>query len=488
MSKIQIFIAGAKGLKEQRLLLKALANDLNDEYNKKGRDITIIMKSYENFGDRQEDYNHYIEHEADLVLFVLDGRIGKNTENEFKLAAKKLDKDKRPKIKVFLKSFEENTEDIKHIEILMNTLLDSYYIEYKNNEELVLKAKGRIRTFVRDKIKEERYNVIKKARNNRKMLVSSVSSVVVASLIMFLVFLNYFTTHYPRQIVQLAGGGSVINFVKDELKLDLRDDPSLLYSNMPTGSSWALLKEDLVTRKGDTQEQLRDNNRFFTVSLSASRINDADFINFYKKSSDKGALVEYHLTSDTLAVYANRELIEKLSFNKNVITPKELSEWIKDPKITCYVTNYTSGTRNEYMKGLKDSTLLPEHYENIYYDITKYDNLDTGLFCLLGSQYYTIKTWEAMKMTKLFFVDENGKNYKKDMYLYFNVFKTENEETNLIIPSAVIKFLKKINARGIENVTSAPFFYNIKEARDGVIINYDSIPMIKEAIAKGKSK
>ena len=181
-------------------------------------------------------------------------------------------------------------------------------------------------------------------------------------------------------------------------------------------------------------------------------------------------------------------MIEKLSFNKNVITPKELSEWIKDPKITCYVTNYTSGTRNEYVKGLKDSTLLPEHYENIYYDITKYDNLDTGLFCLLGSQYYTIKTWEAMKMTKLFFVDENGKNYKKDMYLYFNVFKTENEETNLIIPSVVIKFLKKINARGIENVTSAPFFYNIKEARDGVIINYDSIPMIKEAIAKGKSK
>ena len=155
MSKIQIFIAGAKGLKEKRLLLKALANDLNDEYNKKGRDITIIMKSYENFGDRQEDYNHYIEHEADLVLFVLDGRIGKNTENEFKLAAKKLDKDKRPKIKVFLKSFEENTEDIKHIEILMNTLLNSYYIEYKNNEELVLKAKGRIRTFVRDKIKAD---------------------------------------------------------------------------------------------------------------------------------------------------------------------------------------------------------------------------------------------------------------------------------------------------------------------------------------------
>ena len=249
MSKIQIFIAGAKGLKEQRLLLKALANDLNDEYNKKGRDITIIMKSYENFGDRQEDYNHYIEHEADLVLFVLDGRIGKNTENEFKLAAKKQDKDKRPKIKVFLKSFEENTEDIKHIEILMNTLLNSYYIEYKNNEELVLKAKGRIRTFVRDKIKEERHDVIKKVKNNKKTFFASIFSIVVASLIVFFCCLNYFSTHYPRQIVQLAGGGSVYRYIADVLNVDVKDDPSLLYANMPTGSSWALLKEDLVTRR-----------------------------------------------------------------------------------------------------------------------------------------------------------------------------------------------------------------------------------------------
>ena len=91
-------------------------------------------------------------------------------------------------------------------------------------------------------------------------------------------------------------------------------------------------------------------------------------------------------------------------------------------------------------------------------------------------------------MVKLFFVDEDGKNYKKDMFLYFNVFKDNEKKSNFIIPNAVIKFLKKINARGIENVTTAPFNYNIEEARDGVIINYDSIPMIKEAIAKGKSK
>lgn len=488
MSKIQIFIAGAKGLKEQRLLLKALANDLNDEYNKKGRDTTIIMKSYENFGDRQEDYNHYIENEADLVLFVLDGKIGKNTENEFKLATKKLNKDKRPKIKVFLRSFENETEDIRHIEILMNTLLNSYYIEYKNNEELVLKAKGRIRTFVRDKIKAERHDVIKKVKNNKKMLLASISSIAVASLIVFLCCLNYFSTHYPRQIVQLAGGGSVYRYIADVLKVDVKDDPSLLYTNMPSGSSWALLKEDLVTRKGHTQEHLTDSNRFFTVSFSASRIDDADFINFYTKNKERGALVEYHLTSDTLVVYAKEELKKRLTFAKNVITPKELSEWIKDPKITCYVTNYTSGTRNEYMKGLKDSTLLPEHYENIFYDTNEYEDLSMGPFCLLGSQVYTIKEWADRNMVKLFFVDENGKNYKKDMFIYFNAFKDKEKKANFIIPKAVIEFLKKINARGIENITTAPFNYNIEEARAGVIINYDSIPMVKEAIAKGKSK
>lgn len=483
MSKIQIFIAGAKGLKEQRLLLKALANDLNDEYNKKGRDTTIIMKSYENFGDRQEDYNHYIEHEADLVLFVLDGRIGKNTENEFKLAAKKLDKDKRPKIKVFLKSFEENTEDIKHIEILMNTLLNSYYIEYKNNEELVLKAKGRIRTFVRDKIKEERYNVIKKARNNRKMLVSSVSSVVVASLIMFLVFLNYFTTHYPRQIVQLAGGGSVERYIKDVYNLDLRDDPSLLFSNMPTGSSWALLKEDLVTRQSDTQEDLRNKNRYFTISLSASRIDTSDIKAFYETHKEKGVLVEYHMGFDTLAVYAKKELIEKLSFNKNVITLNELREWILNPKLKCYTTNQTSGTYTTFVEALKDSTLLPKG--NIYYDTSKYKDLNTGPFFLLGSQHYTINEWKN-GLVRLLLVDEDGNYFRKDMFLYFNAFCSGDD---FIIPNAIIKFLKKINARYIDNVIANDhFFYSPDKARYGFIINYDSIPMIKEAIAKGKSK
>lgn len=486
MSKIQIFIAGAKGLKEQRLLLKALANDLNDEYNKKGRDITIIMKSYENFGDRQEDYNHYIEHEADLVLFVLDGRIGKNTENEFKLAAKKLDKDKRPKIKVFLKSFEENTEDIKHIEILMNTLLNSYYIEYKNNEELVLKAKGRIRTFVRDKIKEERYNVIKKARNNRKMLVSSVSSVVVASLIMFLVFLNYFTTHYPRQIVQLAGGGSVERYIKDVYKLDLREDPSLLYSNMPTGSSWALLKEDLVTRQGGTQEQLRDSNRFFTISLSASRIDTSDIKTFYEAHKDRGALVEYHMGFDTLAVYAKKELVEKLSFNKNVITPKELREWILNPEIKCYTTNQTSGTYTTFVAALKDSTILPKG--NIYYDTSEYKYLNTGLFFLLGSQHYAIKEWEE-GLVRLFLVDEDGNYFKKDMFLYFNAFKYSRNGDHLIIPNAIIKFLKTINARYIDNVIANDhFFYSPDKARYRFILNYDSIFAPKEIDAKEKIK
>lgn len=482
MSKIQVFIAGAKGLKEQRLLLKALANDLNDEYNKKGRDVSIIMKSYENFGDKQEDYNHYIEHEADLVLFVLDGKIGANTENEFKLAVKKQNKDKRPKIKVFLKSFEEDTEDIKHIEILMNTLLNSYYIEYKNNEELVLKAKGRIRTFVRDKIKEERYNVIKKARNNRKMLISLVSSVVVASLIMFLVFLNYFTTHYPRQIVQLAGGGSVERYIKDVYNLDLREDPSLLYSNMPTGSSWALLKEDLVTRKGGNQEDLRNNNRFFTISLSASRIDTTDIKTFYEAHKGRGALVEYHMGFDTLAVYAKNDLIEKLSFNKNVITLKELREWILNPQLKCYTTNPTSGTYTTFVEALKDSTILPKG--NIYYDTSGYDNLDAGLFFLLGSQHYTIQDWEK-GLVRLFLVDEDGNYFKKDMFLYFNAFKYSNNGNYLIIPNAIIKFLKKINARYIDNVIANDhFFYDPNK----FIFNYDSIPMIKEAIAKEKGK
>ena len=56
--QIPIFIAGAKSFREQRVALKAMANDLNKEFIDQKKDVVLHMCSYENFGDHQQEYNH----------------------------------------------------------------------------------------------------------------------------------------------------------------------------------------------------------------------------------------------------------------------------------------------------------------------------------------------------------------------------------------------------------------------------------------------
>ena len=103
MNNINIFVAGAKELGEARRMMKVVANNLNAEYDSKRMDVHVTMYSYENFADsNQASYNEFIEHEADIVIFMLEGRIGSKTELEFKLASEGLYLRKRPKIYVFV--------------------------------------------------------------------------------------------------------------------------------------------------------------------------------------------------------------------------------------------------------------------------------------------------------------------------------------------------------------------------------------------------
>ena len=62
MKNIKIFIAGATNLRIERLSLKALTNDLNAKYHEKG--ISMSMSSYEDFEDRQSEYNDFIANKA----------------------------------------------------------------------------------------------------------------------------------------------------------------------------------------------------------------------------------------------------------------------------------------------------------------------------------------------------------------------------------------------------------------------------------------
>lgn len=109
MKKIHIFVAGAKDLKLQRTALKALGNDINAEFEHSGNDTSLSIRTYENFGENQEEYNTYIQDKADLIIFVLEGKIGPYTEKEFLVAYQQLKLKKHPQILVFLKEFTELT-------------------------------------------------------------------------------------------------------------------------------------------------------------------------------------------------------------------------------------------------------------------------------------------------------------------------------------------------------------------------------------------
>ncbi len=144
MDDIKIFIAGAKDLSKQRNLVKAWANDFNEE----SASSRIMVRSYENFVNNQSAYDRFIEKNADIVLFVIDGKIGAKTEDELKLASSCRDKNGKPKVFVFVKKFTIKTEAIEHVEDVVNKYVGDYYIEYENDEDLIAKTERHIKKYL----------------------------------------------------------------------------------------------------------------------------------------------------------------------------------------------------------------------------------------------------------------------------------------------------------------------------------------------------
>lgn len=141
MDNINIFVAGAKDLSKQRNLVKAWANDFNEDSSSS----RIIVRSYENFPNNQPAYDGYIKNVADIVLFVIDGKIGEKTENELKLASSCRDKNGKPKVFVFVKKFTTKTKEMEHVEEVVNEYVGEYYIEYKNDEDLISKVERHVK-------------------------------------------------------------------------------------------------------------------------------------------------------------------------------------------------------------------------------------------------------------------------------------------------------------------------------------------------------
>ena len=113
MQKVSVFFAGSTTLSEERNQIKALANDLNAKYEKKG--VQVVVYTYEYLGENQDTYNHFIAKEADAAIFVLKERINEYTLEELRKAIEAREKHGHPHILVFLHAVDDNFESNKEI-------------------------------------------------------------------------------------------------------------------------------------------------------------------------------------------------------------------------------------------------------------------------------------------------------------------------------------------------------------------------------------
>lgn len=139
-SILRVFIAGAKKLKLERLLLREQLSKLSNQFNLDIRTVTFEDFQTSLTGKekgRQEDYNRFIKEKADIVIFVFSSIAGRITEEEFDVAYSSFQANNKPDIFVYVKKqffiFDKRLRNIKERFFSEN---QEYYVEYKNEDNL----------------------------------------------------------------------------------------------------------------------------------------------------------------------------------------------------------------------------------------------------------------------------------------------------------------------------------------------------------------
>ena len=460
MKNINIFIAGAKDLVEARRVFKVLANNFNAEYGSKQLDISLTMRSFEDFveNNNQMSYDDYIAKESDIVIFIIEGRIGAKTEAEFKIASNSLSKHGRPKIFVFMKQYDALTPDIAYVNGLMSTLLSDYYYTYRNYDHLESVAKDVLREAV-DGLATKRV-ASGERRAGRAKLVSwlKLQRYTIITLLLaitaLVVFMFIGRNHLPhRPITVVVGGGSVANYVEDSLKLDLKGYDDLIYFHMPSMVSLSVLGEEISD----------PNPRHHTFVFAAER---ADTMAFYAYANPDetnlyGSIMGAYLGDDQLVVaVANdpliREYVGDEDFERGRISLDALVKILEnDERFAIYTTSISSGTRKRYSDLVltKGHTLSPYRSFNEKETIVPVPGRPS---IYLQSQYFTSKDAKsevsALKRLSLYdVVDGQEELLVKRMYVYFvgcgKMHKhlpkdMKQDDRNLLyVPQPIVDFL-----------------------------------------------
>ena len=496
MNTINVFIAGSKELASQRIKLKSLISDINHRYKESGNDHSLNVASYETYGNKQDEYNDYICNKADLVIFVLDGKIGPYTEDEFDIAKKSEKSAGRPKSVVFLKSYSEITPDIAYINGMLKN--EDYYITYANDEDLVRCVKEYLDDFVSKFAKvntSQKKKTVIKSDSSPSCRIKSICSVV-AVLAALAVLICFLLCNKNSSVLLIAGGGSARNYIETYNNIVLETYPNSYHVHMPSGNAWLLLTEEVISQQA-TQG-------YIPICISASKAKDEDFLKITTKENflKSGSVVAVKLGYDTLAITVKNDdrIIDWLghkSIKEGEVSLQNLADLLKNnDSISIFATSPGSGTKTTYMDLLEEKGVILD--DMTVNQFSEYSDLPTVNkkfpYILMGSRCYKMKALEKdVKKSDAYelkvYDEEYGRRIYscKPIYVYFMAYKpkaTSQKDTkivqkygddineNLVVPEETIRFLKDLGCDLQGKINNNVI---IRKTHNSIIIDLDEL-------------
>lgn len=140
--EITCFIAGSKRLMAERDKMRAVVANMYVKW--KSRNFLIETYSFDNFNHtaseigHQEEYNQFIKNDADLVLFLFDDEVGKETEKELNIAINSFKAKKHPQYIIYSMIKESVSPAIESLKARL-VKEDVYWVDYESLEDLAVK-------------------------------------------------------------------------------------------------------------------------------------------------------------------------------------------------------------------------------------------------------------------------------------------------------------------------------------------------------------
>lgn len=129
---LKVFIAGSKDLYHERNVVRSQLQQISNHTK-----IAFSCYTYEDFSrtfvknGQQAEYNKFIVNQADYAVFIIDGKIGGITFDEFNIAMSAFWNNGKPRIFAYCKDIDSEIPEIRHI---INEINENrqYYCEYQD--------------------------------------------------------------------------------------------------------------------------------------------------------------------------------------------------------------------------------------------------------------------------------------------------------------------------------------------------------------------